>query len=323
MKYKAIKNTNLLASSICLGTADMGSAINKENSYNMLDYFMDNGGNFIDTAHVYANWLPGERSISEKTIGQWIKRKGCRDKVIVCTKGAHPELSSMNVPRLSNEDIARDLNESLEYLQTDYIDLYLLHRDDVKRPVGEIIEFLNAQVKSGKIRYFGCSNWKAERIKEANAYAKEHGLAGFSASEIMWSLAKPNDGAIGDPTIVYMTDEEKKFYLEIEMSVMAFTSQARGFFNKITKGDLSNIKEWVKGTYYNEENMRRYERIIKLSKDMNISVTSVVLCYLISQPFTSIPIVGNQSIEQLKESIDASDICFSQGIVKYLEEGVL
>lgn len=323
MQYKFIKGTYLNTSCICLGTADMGSVIEKEISFKMLDYFIDNGGNIIDTAHVYANWLPGERSISEKTIGQWIKRKSCRDKIIISTKGGHPELKTMNISRLSEEDITKDLNESLEYLQTDYIDLYFLHRDDVKIPAGEIIEFLNEQVKSGKIRYFGCSNWKSERIKEANTYAEEHGLAGFSASEIMWSYAEPNKEAIGDPTIVYMNDEEKKFYYETEMSVLAFTSQARGFFNKIENVGLPRVKEWVKATYLNKENMKRYERIMKLSKDMNISVTSVVLGYLMSQPFTSIPIVGNQSIEQLKESIDAADICFSQDIVNFLEEGSL
>lgn len=247
-----------------------------------------------------------------------MKSRGCRDKMIVCTKGAHPELNTMNISRLSDQDIDKDLEESLEYLQTDYIDLYLLHRDDVNRPAGEIIEFLNKQIKSGKIRYFGCSNWKAERIREANTYARKHGLAGFPVSEIMWSLAKINENAIGDPTIVYMNDKEKQFYYEAEMSVLAFTSQARGFFNKIVNGDLSKVRS----AYYNDENMKRYEKIMRLTRDMNISVTSVVLGYLTSQPFTSVPIVGNRSLSQLKESINAADICFSQEIIRYLEDAV-
>ena len=99
--------------------------------------------------------------------------------MIIATKGAHPLLSSMNVPRCTPEEIVHDIEQSLGHLQCDVIDLYWLHRDDPTRPTGEIIETLAGQVKAGKIRYYGCSNWRVERIAAANAYADCPWLARF------------------------------------------------------------------------------------------------------------------------------------------------
>lgn len=150
MRYENILGTNLNTSVICLGTASLGSLIEENASFSLLDEFVDLGGNFIDTAHVYANWLPIEKSISEKTVGKWLKQRHIRDKIILGTKGAHPNLSTMHIPRLSREEIVKDLYESLQYLQTDYIDLYWLQRDGVNRLVEDILETLNEQVRSGK-----------------------------------------------------------------------------------------------------------------------------------------------------------------------------
>ena len=171
MRYRNIPGTDLYPSSICLGTGLMGSTIDREHSFQLLDTLVEMGGNFIDTAHVYGDWVPGGKSLSEKTIGIWAKERGIRNRVMIGTKGAHPALSSMSIPRLSHREIVNDLDESLEYLQTEYVDLYWLHRDDPNRPVADILETLNEQVAAGKIRYFGCSNWRVQRIREAMQYA--------------------------------------------------------------------------------------------------------------------------------------------------------
>ena len=105
MRSTAIPGTNLQPSSICLGSVSLGSTLDQEQSFALLDAYLEQGGSFIDTASVYSNWLPIERNSSEKTIGRWLHARGVRDRVVLGTKGAHPELSSMHIPRMSR---ARD-----------------------------------------------------------------------------------------------------------------------------------------------------------------------------------------------------------------------
>ncbi len=206
MNYRTIPNSELTVSTISLGSTGIGSAIGAEESFALLDCYAQAGGNFIDTAAVYANWLPGERNVSEKTIGRWMTERGVRDQMVVTTKGAHPELETMHKPRMSRREIESDLDDSLRNLQTDVIDLYLLHRDDTSRTVEEILTVMNDQVKAGKIRYFGCSNWSVSRIEKAQSWAAEHGIDGFVANQVNWSLAviDPERMATG-PRLPWMT----------------------------------------------------------------------------------------------------------------------
>lgn len=315
-------NTDLKPSAICLGTGQLGSTVDKKTSFELLDAFVDMGGNFIDTAHVYADWIPGERSASEKTIGRWLKERGIRDKVIIGTKGAHPELSTMHIQRLSRDEIVKDLNESLEYLQTDYIDLYWLHRDDPKRPVADILETLNDQVSAGKIRYFGCSNWKPYRIKEALEYAEKNGLKAFVANQMMWSYALPNKEGIKDKTLVPMDEEGLELHRQTGIAAIPYSSQAKGFFTKLSISGLEGLSDDIKEVYYNDENMQRFKRAKKVAEEMAISINQVALAYLISQPFTTIPIVGCYTIEKLKDSMGAGDLQLDEKTLQYLENGI-
>jgi aryl-alcohol dehydrogenase-like predicted oxidoreductase len=321
MLFKNIPQTGLTVSQICLGTAEMGSVLPKEAAFRMLNAFVDAGGNFLDTAHVYANWLPGEKSLSEKTLGHWMRERKNRNHILLATKGAHPELSSMHVPRMSHAEVVEDLNESLRYLQVDTIDLYWLHRDDPKRPVGEILELLNEQVREGKIRYFGCSNWKLSRVMEAQDYAEKHSIRSFVASQIMWSLAAPSPDAPVDPTTAAMDGETLEYHKQSGMTVIPYTSQARGFFTKVAAGGPESLKDWVKAVYYNDENLRRLERIKKVSGETGASINTIVLAYLASQPFITIPIVGPQTVQQLEECLEAVDLELAPETVKYLETG--
>ena len=162
-----------MVSVISLGTGGAGANYDRATAFAMLDAFFEEGGNFVDTAHVYNDWIPGERSRSEKLLGAWMKERRNRSGVLLATKGAHPDLAQMQVGRLSPAEIQADLEESLRFLQVETIDLYWLHRDDPTRPVEEIIDTLEAQVQAGKIRYFGCSNWRLERIQAAQLYSRQ------------------------------------------------------------------------------------------------------------------------------------------------------
>ena len=138
----------------------------------LLDAIYELGGNTFDTARIYS---------SEPPLGRWINERGIRDEVVIIDKGAHPEGDRK---RVTPADISADLAESLGRLGTDYIDLYLLHRDDPDVPVGPIIEALNEHVDAGRIRAFGASNWQHQRIGQANEYAASHGLVPFARDAI-------------------------------------------------------------------------------------------------------------------------------------------
>ncbi len=322
MKLIRIPKTDLYVSSLCLGADYFGSTISNENSFNMLDAFYESGGNFVDSALIYADWLPGEKSISEKTLALWIKSRKLRNKIILSTKGAHPFWTSMDVPRLSPAEIISDLNKSLKNLQTDYIDIYWLHRDDPTRPVGEIIETLNDQVAEGKIRYFGCSNWKAHRIIEALAYSQLHGIDCFVANQMMWSLAEPNTDLIEDKTLVPMDSEGIKLHNDTQMAAIPYSSQAKGFFVKSAKIGFDSLKKGVSDVYYNVENVNRLNRAMEVAKNLSVSISGVVLAYLKCQPFTTIPVIGCKTIEQLTDTLQYSDLELDNSILKFIETGI-
>lgn len=319
--YCTIPGTDLHPFSICLGTGDLGSTVDRENSFKLYDAYVERGGNFLDTAKVYADWLPGERSVSEKTIGRWMKLRGNRDKLIIGTKGAHPDLANMHIPRLSRQEIEFDLNASLKHLGTDYVDLYWLHRDDPQHPVEDILETLNAQVKEGKVRYFGCSNWRVSCLKAAQEYAKEHGLQGFVADQPLWNLAVIDYQLIGDPTIVVMDKELKEYHQQSGLAAIPFSATANGFFNKMEKGALNNLSPLQQKMYGSPENIHRFERASKLATESSCSITQVVLSYLLSQPFVTIPIIGPKRRDQLHESLSAASVRLDPGELSFLENG--
>lgn len=314
MRKINIPGTTLTVSVICLGTGSMGSAINRQDSFDMLDAFVEHGGNFLDTAKVYADWLPIERSSSEKTLGRWMKARGNRDRIIIGTKGAHPDLAAMHISRMSDEEIASDVDASLAHLQTDYIDLYWLHRDDPTRPAGEIIEALNTHIKTGKLRFIGCSNWRATRIQEAQNYATAHGLQGFSGNQMMWSLAEVNPGGLPDKTMVAMDKELHAYHVRSGLAAIPYSSQAHGLFNKMAAGKLTQLPS----TYQNADNERRLSRILSLQEDTSFGITQICLAYLTSQSFASVPIVGCRNMAQLVDSLSAGDITLTAQQLQFL-----
>lgn len=324
MEYQQIPYTELYPSAICFGTALIGSQIEQLASFRLLDQFVDCGGTFIDTALAYANWLPGEESISEKTIGQWMKRTRQRHKLILATKGGHPDFETMHISRLGKQDLSFDLDQSLLHLQTDYIDLYWLHRDATDQPVGEILESLNELVQTGKIRYFGCSNWSIDRIEQAQTYAESHGLQGFVANQNKWSLAKMPQSS--DPGIVAMDDGALAYHKRSGLTAIPFSSQAKGLFSGRYSKDMllspSQATERIAG-FCHPENAEKLGRVMQLAGELKVSGTVIALSYLRSQAFPVYPIIGSRTTEQLEDSCSAGDMVLDPEHVRYLETGNL
>ena len=319
MKYIDVPYTQLHVSQICLGSTDIGASISVRDSFALMDEFVARGGNFIDTAHVYSDWIPNTKSTSEKTIGQWLKARSNRNQIVLATKGAHPDLATMHVPRLSPAEIVQDLTESLDYLQTDVIDLYFLHRDHRSIPVGEIIDVLDEQVRAGRIRYLGASNWSIPRIQEAVDYGKRTGKHTLIANQPLWSLAVPNLALHFDQTLIAMDAAGMEFHRRTQMLAVAYSSQARGFFSKMDATGQRAIgkDDWV--LFNNQANFKRLERCRELSRKHGVAINDVVLAYLLSQPFPTVPIIGSKRLDQLHSSLKALDLTLTPDELAYLE----
>ncbi|WP_052712142.1 aldo/keto reductase [Domibacillus indicus] len=306
---KPIPGTDLMSFPLCLGSVPFGSTMDEKQSFRMMDLYFEHGGNFIDTAEVYANWLPGvEKSMAEKTIGRWMKERKNKEKLIVATKGGQPLPERKDNSRLSKGDIQHDLHGSLQRLGADYIDLYFLHRDDESRPVADILETMNGFVKEGLIRYFGCSNWTTERIMEAQDYAIKHSLQGFSANQPMYSAAHIDETKLSDQTLKAMDNKMERFHEETEMAVFAYSSQAKGLFAKLADGTLSFGDEKMPSEYSVSRNKKRFEAIQQISEETGATINQAGLAYLLSKPFPVFPIVGCRTEEQLLDSLGAAEM---------------
>ena len=157
MKQITVYNDIPAVSEICLGADGFGSKLDRDTAFRMLDAFRDAGGNFVDTANIYARDFAEGYSRSERILGEYLASRG-KDSLVIATKGAHPDPKTMHTPRVTRECIEKDLDESLLSLGLDCIDIYYLHRDDPAMPIGEILEILDDFRKMGKIKRYAGSN---------------------------------------------------------------------------------------------------------------------------------------------------------------------
>ena len=318
MNFCALPGIIRPLSVLCLGTANYGSAYTREESFALLDAFAEAGGNFLDTAHVYADWLPKGHGASERTVGEWLRTRGVRDNFAVATKGGHPRLETMEKSRLRPEDLTRDLTESLERLGTDRVDLYWLHRDDPAVPVGEILAALNEHQASGRIRALGASNWRPARLKAVAEYAEAHGLTGFVASQIGWSLAVPNvvQGQWYDA--LYMDAEALEYHCMGGLQVIPFSPQAGGFFAH--PYDTADAKYAL---YHNEVNAGRWDRVQRLAEEHGVSANAIALAYILEHPCGGSAVIGPRTVEQLQDSVQVVGLRLSEAEREFLEKGHL
>ena len=314
-------------SAICLGAGSYGSGIPQDAAFAILDAFADQGGNFVDTARVYGAWLPNGAGLSERVVGAWLAARGMRKQFVVGTKGAHPELATMHISRLAPQDIAADLEASLQALQTDWVDLYWLHRDDTAVPVGEIMAALHVHVASGRVRAIGASNWSVDRLTEANAYAATHGLTPFSASQIGWSLARSNPAAQVFPGTLSMDAAIHTYHCRSGLPVLAYSSQAQGFFSGRYRADgpapVTPKEKSIARNYDLPDNWARLARAQELAARYGRTANEIALAYLLSQPFAVFPIVGCGSVDQVHASCAAHDLLLTDDELAYLEGGSL
>lgn len=271
-----------------------------------LDSFYEAGGNLFDTAFVYGGGK------TEAIFGDWhTSRNVPREEIVLIGKGAHSPLCYPDV-------IAKQLDQSLNRLKTDYVDIYFMHRDNTDVPVGEFVDAMDAEVKRGRIRgIFGGSNWTRQRMDEAIAYAEKTGKTAPGALSNNFSLAEMLD-PIWAGCVAASDEPWKEWAKERQIPNFAWSSQGRGFFTDRAGRDKRDDEEIVR-VWYSERNFERRDRAIELAKELGRHPIHIALAYVIAQPFPVIPLIGPRTIAELEDSLSALDIKLTPEQVRWLE----
>jgi aryl-alcohol dehydrogenase-like predicted oxidoreductase len=293
--------TGIEVSELCLGTDYYGSRTSPEQARRLLDAFAEAGGTFIDTANVYAAFLPGfVGGESESVIGDWMAARGNRDDIVVATKVAGPY---QDVPGgLRAADVASECEKSLRRLQTPTIDVYYAHIDDWTTPLEEILDGFGRLLRSGRIRSVGLSNWQLWRLAEARLLAETDGWP-LAALEYRHTYLRPTAAADVAPQIV-ASPELFAFARAHGLAVVAYSVLLNGAY---TRSDRS-----VPWGYRGPDTEARLDCVGEVAAELGATVNQVVLAWLRSTPgCTVIPIIGGSRLEQLQENLGASSVRLS------------
>jgi aryl-alcohol dehydrogenase-like predicted oxidoreductase len=306
-----LNGTDLSVSQLCYGTNMLGWMLDQGKSNAILDRFVELGGNFVDSARSYGDWMPdAPTGACERAIGAWLKTRNRAD-VVVATKGGFFDMRVGDYRnRCTPDDIATDLSQSLDHLGIDTIDLYFLHMDNPEMPVEALVDALVGHQEAGRIRHFAASNWTADRIVAANAYAASIGKPGFVASETFWGLAAPDVAAAAAQGYVHYYEGEYEALHASGLPIIAYAAQSGGYFTKLANGD---VPEQLAARYANPVNERRFAAAKALAEKHGVSINEVVLAYLLCQPDQTIPIFGGSSVEQVENSVKAAALSLTAG----------
>ena len=306
MERIRIHGTDLEVSQLCYGHAKLGLRPDETEGGRLMDIFAELGGNFIDTASVYSDWVPGERHRSERILGDYFKSRGNRDKFIICTKGCHYDLET-KTDRVTAADFAADLETSLSMLKTDCIDLYLFHRDNLRMPIPVLLEACEKAKAEGKIRYYGSSNWRAQRLAAADTIAAEHGFDGFRVDQLTCHPAVGLTNPMPDDTMSMWNRNYADYHRRTGMTVMANTVLADGFFSMPDA-------ERFKGAMYDTGAARLLAKKIQgLSQETGLTPAQICIRFAADYPgIQMIPVFSTGSEANLRELCASFDKPFPE-----------
>lgn len=307
MKYAEIEmnGTQKKLAKICLGTARFGARLEEEIAFEMMDKYMEYGGNFIDTARNYDEWKEDGRGSSERCIGKWMNQRNNRNEIIVCTKGGVKRNDTgARVYDLSKKYLKEEIKESLEALETDYIDIYLLHKDEKERPVEEIMDTMQELVEEAKISKIGVANWSIDRIITANDYAKKNNLKQIEIVQTWWSLAEYTKEMWNDEATTWMTKDLYEYMKDNDMLGMAYTPQCKGFFQKAINQGIEFVDDFLRKRIVTKRNLEKLDYIKQFCEKSNISPTAFVNGYITCNPLNGISIVSCSKLAQLQDILD-------------------
>jgi aryl-alcohol dehydrogenase-like predicted oxidoreductase len=335
MKKVELGKTGIFVSQASLGCMLMGSLMNKRDSFAALDRFIDMGGDFLDTANCYAWWIGKGEFVgdeSETILGQWMKERSNRDKVVLATKvGArlrHPQSirdehgnvfwDRVEADRefLTPRVIRRAVEDSLRRLQTDHIDLYYAHIDDRVTPLEETLEVFNTLIQEGKVRHIGCSNFRTWRLERAHQISAARGWRGFVAIQQQYSYLRPKAGA--DFGVAVNVDEELLDYLSAneEITLLPYSPLLKGIYDDQAKREA--YYNWH--FFDNDDAKMRLEILTKMAQELNISNSQLVLAWLFHHQPKTIPILGFSNLDQLEHNLKALEVSLCEEQMNVLHQ---
>lgn len=286
-------------SQLCLGGNRLGAELDERTSFALLDAFVECGGTFIDTALVYADWVPGvPKACSERLLGRWLAHHRPLDMVIA-TKGGHPRLAPGAGPRLDVASLREDVERSVDHLGIAPLPLWYLHRDDPARPVGEIVDAAQALVDDGLVLRYAACNWSAKRLGAATEHARANGRDGFVAHQAAFSLAVPDPDRFSRD-LVALSPPLLDVHRHAGLPLVAYSPQARGYFAQ-RAGAVSELA----GPYDTPANAGVREQLTRLGARTGLSATQLALRATITAALPVVPVVGPRTLEQLRECVRA------------------
>jgi aryl-alcohol dehydrogenase-like predicted oxidoreductase len=308
MQYTRLGRTGLQVSKLCLGTMNFGPQTTEADSFKIMDRALEKGINFFDTADVYG-WKKGE-GITEQIIGRWFAQGGGRrEKVVIATKVYGDMGDWPNTSRLSARHIRQACEDSLNRMQTDYIDLYQMHHIHRDTPWEEIWQAMEQLVREGKVLYVGSSNFAGWHIAQANSIADKRNFMGLVSEQSLYNLAAR--------TVELEVVPACEAY---GLGVIPWSPLAGGMLGGVLK-KISEGRRANKDTQKRIEKMRpQLEAYERLCKKLGEQPADVALAWLLNNPVVTAPIIGPRTIEQLDGSLRALKIKFTQETLKKLDD---
>jgi aryl-alcohol dehydrogenase-like predicted oxidoreductase len=312
MEYRKLGRSGLEVSPLSFGGNVLGWTADEPTSFKILDAFVAAGGNFIDTADVYSRFAPGlEGGESETVLGNWLKQRGNREKLVIATKVGMD--MGPGGKGLSRQHIVKSVEGSLRRLQTDYIDLYQSHRDDQDAPLEETLETYAELVRQGKVRAIGASNYSAERLSQALKVSAEHGYPRYESLQPPYNRYDRAD---------YETGLEQVCQ-EHGLGVITYFSLASGFLSGKyrSEADLGNrARSMFVKKYLDERGQRILAALDEVAKAYNATLSQISLAWILARPSVTAPIVSATTVEQLNDIMKATEIKLDAATVERLNQ---
>jgi aryl-alcohol dehydrogenase-like predicted oxidoreductase len=314
MEKRQIGKSDIIITPFVFGGNVFGWTVDEKTSFTLLDAFVDSGLNCIDTADVYSRWVPGNKGgESETIIGNWLKKTGKRNQVIIATKAGSSMNPNDSKKNLSKDYIIKAAEDSLKRLQTDHIDLYQSHYDDLDTPVQETLEAYDQLIKQGKVRAIGASNFTAQRLKESLTASSGHGLPAYVSLQPEYNLYD-REG---------YEKELEPLCAENGLGVITYYSLASGFLTgKYRSQDDLNKSKRGQGIkkYLNDRGLRILKALDNTAHNYSTTPAAVALAWVIARPSVTAPIASATSVSQLQELAGAVSLKLPTEVIAELTE---
>jgi aryl-alcohol dehydrogenase-like predicted oxidoreductase len=311
MEKRRLGRSDLMVSPLCLGGNVFGWTADEATSFKVLDAYADAGLNFIDTADVYSTWVPGHKGgESEVIIGKWMKARGNRDKLVIATK-VGSEMGP-NQKGLSKSYIGSAVEASLQRLQTDYIDLYQSHRDDLDTPQQETLGAYEELIRDGKVRAIGASNFTAARLKEALDISAELGLPRYESLQPKYNLS---DRAEYEAELEPLCRRE-------EIGVIPYYGLASGFLTGKYRSDADfgkSVRGGRMAAYLDDRGRRILAALDAVAARKNATPAQIALAWLMARPGITAPIASATSVEQIRDLVQATTVLLDNEDIAQLD----